>query len=153
QMLFRKFQLNPDKENLEELVESADRGILFRPNNSKVALETGKIFLALLGEDLVLDPEAKSRIRKEANRMMAEATDRRPNDAMHAAYRAFCHAETGQWEQSRQWAGIALELDARNPHADKDLANFPFRVDGRVGELNIEQELNRIRSKKLIKTE
>ncbi|MEE2639232.1 MAG: O-antigen ligase family protein, partial [Planctomycetota bacterium] len=46
QMLFRKFQLNPDKENLEELVESADRGILFRPNNSKVALETGKIFLA-----------------------------------------------------------------------------------------------------------
>lgn len=147
QLLFRLFQERPEKRLLEVMESVARKSATVRPINSKVTLETGKIFLSILLNQKQMDQNMKERVSELVREYFRMATDRRPNDALHAAFHAFALATVGDTELARQWAVKALEMDERNPHADKNLKNVPFRLPDFESGLDIEQELLKIRNK------
>ena len=148
QLLFRRFQMQPKLETVEEMGQIAQKSATVRPNNSKVTLESGKIFLSILMSGGELDQNIKERLELEALGLFEQSTSRRPNDALHAAYRALAYETVGDSSSAQEWAEKALDLDAQNPHQDKKLKNLPFRLDGYTSERDIEQELRKIRKPK-----
>ncbi|MEC9094398.1 MAG: hypothetical protein VX438_16935, partial [Planctomycetota bacterium] len=146
QLVFQEFLRDSTARNLRELEEIAQKSVTVRPNNSKVALETGKMFLAILLGKRELDETIRRRVVLQSNLFFKKAVERRPNDALHAAFRAYSYFRTGDLDNAKKWSEKAIELDKLNPHRDKDLSNTPFRVGGFESKLNIEQELIVIRN-------
>lgn len=145
QMAVGKFQFQPASENWLEIETLAEKSVTSRPNNSKVALESGKLILGLLHSSRQFSQDRTERIGQLANWLFQKAAERRPNDGLHAAYLAYSYAKTGQNEKAVRWADRALELDELNPHRDKALSNGPFRLPGHQSPRSVEQELNAIR--------
>lgn len=145
QLFARRFEREPTLENLREMENLASKSAKVRPNNSRVTLESAKIFLSILLSQRELDQNVREAAGQAALRLLEQSTARRPNDALHAAYRALALAKTGKTDEARKWAGRALELDARNPHADKALAKRVFRIDGYNSTRDIEHQLREIR--------
>lgn len=145
QILFNQYKLQPTPERLAAMEVAARQAASARPRNSRVALETAKVFLSLLVDGPDLDPASRIRIGELAVEFLAASTQRRPQDALHAAYRAFGYDLIGDRENAEQWSAWALSLDERNPHPDKALRNQPFRVVGYESAADIEQMLMKIR--------
>ncbi len=153
QLLFRKFEQQPTPKNLATLIESTEKAVKARPHNSKVALESGKLFLSLSKRVATMEQKdgTNGEMLKRVNAAMIEqfhtAHDRRPNDAQHVAYLAYAFDVCEDPKNAKKWAEAALDLNAVNPHKDRDLGRFPFRYSNSNSDDSVEQELQRIRSK------
>ncbi len=150
------FRQEPSQTHLDQLIEAAVKSVNLRPKNSKVALETGKIFLfvgdlASVSDQNMesLDPVMVKRCQTQAIAFFETAVKRRPNDAEHVAFLAYAHWIAQNREKAGKLAAKALELDELNPHLDRDLENGPFRFRESNSDLNIEQELLKIRKNQL----
>lgn len=153
QLLFRRFEQQPTPKNLAKLIESTEKAVKARPHNSKVALESGKLFLSLSKRLATMEQKdgANHEMLKRVNTAMINlfqtACDRHPSDAQHAAYLAYAFDVCEDLTNAKRWAEVALDLDAINPHEDRDLDRFPFRYSNSASGGSAEQELLRIRSK------
>ncbi|MDG2468973.1 MAG: hypothetical protein P8M80_06815, partial [Pirellulaceae bacterium] len=96
-----------------------------------------------------LDPVMVKRCQTQAIAFFETAVKRRPNDAEHVAFLAYAHWIAQNREKAGKLAAKALELDELNPHLDRDLENGPFRFRESNSDLNIEQELLKIRKNQL----
>ena len=152
QILLGRFERQPTSENLDLLIGTTEKSIKARPHNSKVALESGKLFLSLSKRVAALDQKKTANVQmlKKVNSTMIEsfhvAVDRRPNDAQHIAYLSYAYDISGEPKKAKQWANVALDLDEINPHPERDLNRAPFRFSDSASNATIEQELIRIRN-------
>lgn len=152
QLLLGRFERKPTSENLDLLIDITEKSIKARPHNSKVALESGKLFLSLSKRVAALDQKQSenAQMLEKVNSTMVEsfiiAVDRRPNDARHAAYLSYAFDISGESKNAKKWANAALDLDEINPHRERDLNRSPFRFSDSASEASIEQELFRIRN-------
>ena len=91
--------------------------------------------------------EMLKRVNTEMINLFQTAFARHPNDAQHASYLAYAFDVCEDLTNAKRWAEVALDLDAINPHEDRDLDRFPFRYSNSASDGSAEQELQRIRSK------
>lgn len=155
QLCFTRFQSAPTLENLQELVSSAETAVAKRPQNSKVALETGKLFRTLAAgrgtQAEISSPEIRSIINDRMVRFFEIAQTRRPNDSFHAASLALALEMAGKKKKAAEWANLALELNQADPHADRDLGTRYFENVGSLkndvpaDRQTVEQVLEQIR--------